>query len=133
MGNPYRGQVEFEAGGKQHVLRLDFDCFCRVEQDLLAQAQAGAPFEGITIPKQGMDVRGFIARLILERGRLTNLCFLFARGLGISPDEAKELIMEIGLDQASVLVNAALEWAMPTRPKTPRAPEGKANPSAGTT
>ena len=134
MANSYRGEVEFEAGGRKLTLCLNFNALREIEQDVQA---AETEFEGIKVPVVSHDVRAFLALLMKKRGTLTYLQFMMARGLKVGNDEAAEVIQEIGLDAAGTLINAALMWMLPDKErqdrKTKATDRGKASPPAGTT
>ena len=99
MANPHRGEVTFEAGGKNQTLRLDTNAICDLEDQL-----------DLSIVDIGR---------LLDAGRISIVRAAFRAGLvngdgGMTLAEAGDIIDEIGYEQAATHLSKALERAFPT-------------------
>lgn len=105
MANPVKGEVAFEALGKRYVLSYSVNALCQLEEEigesviaLSAKMQAG----------EGASIR--MIRSIFRAGLLDN------QG-EITEKEAGDIMTEIGVAEASGLVEKAFALAFPDAPR----------------
>ena len=98
MANRVKGEVAFEAEGVQHVLVLDFNAMCSLEDELdIPLAQLGEAMTG-----GRMSLLRSVFRAALE-----------ARQPGITSQQAGHLIQVIGLPRTTELIGEAFAAANP--------------------
>ena len=95
MANPHRGEVQFEAGGKQHTIRLSTNAICSLETEL------GVGFGEIT---RRLDGFNFLTLRSVMRGAL---------GPATTIAEAASVIDELGYAEAVNQVMEAYRLAYP--------------------
>ena len=95
MANPHRGEVQFEAGGKNYTIRLSTNAICSLETEL------GVGFGEIT---RRLDGFNFLTLRSVMRGAL---------GANTSIAEAAAVIDELGYAEAVTQVMEAYRLAYP--------------------
>jgi len=97
MANPHKGEVEFEAGGRTRVLRLDTNAMCELEEEF------------------DLGIMRVLAHL--ELGRMTDIRRIFRAALDGKPslEDATLIIDEIGGYLAATdLLEKVVRAAFPT-------------------
>lgn len=107
MANPHKGEVAFEAGGKDYTIRLSTNAICSLEAEL------GVGFGEIT---RRLDGFNFLTLRSVLRGALPNATLA----------EASAVIDEIGYPQAVNHVMEAYRLAFP-----PADDDGASPPKGG--
>lgn len=95
MANPIKGEVEFEAGGKDYILLLDFNALCELE------AEVPGLMDGTAEIKSPSTIRA-----VFHAGLAAKHPEIDLRGAG-------DVIHSIGLDAAGDLVRRSFEASFP--------------------
>lgn len=95
MGNKHRGEVSFEAMGQTWRLRYGTNALCEIE----------AAF--------GEGINATLAKLQSDDPSIRTMRTIMACGLGVSGDEAGDIMDEIGMERSGELIGQAMTLAFP--------------------
>lgn len=125
MANKLAGEVEFEAGGKKHVLRLDMNAWISIQAAM-----------GIKDDEEFWNL--VMVNLTGRIGRYRTFVFHALKAgepEGFTEEDAGKLITEYGSEKLLGHITEAVKWALP-EPKPKEAGPGKGDkprPSGGRT
>jgi DNA-binding protein YbaB len=125
MADHTRGEVEVEAGGKKHVLRLTINQLISV-QDALGYGDKDEEFMKELLT----------GRLFRSFKKLRTLVYVAMQDAteDVTEEQAGDLITAMTLAKMPTVMLQCLRWAMPAaEPDEPRKKGGKPRPSPGPT
>lgn len=120
MANKLAGEVEFEAGGKKHVLRLDMNALIAAQAAM--RIEDDEAFWGLLLNKLTGSLAGY--RAIVYHG-------LKQTEPEITEEQAGEIITSFGSQKMLAVVAEAIKWALPDQKEAAPTDKGKPRPSAG--
>lgn len=120
MANKLAGEVEFEVGGKKHVLRLDVNALIAAQAAM--RIEDDEAFWGLLLNKLTGSLAGY--RAIVYHG-------LKQTEPEITEEQAGEIITSFGSQKMLAVVAEAIRWALPDQKEAAPTDKGKPRPSAG--
>ena len=120
MANKLAGEVEFEAGGKKHVLRLDVNALIAAQAAM--RIEDDEAFWGLLMNKLTGSLIGY--RTIVYHG-------LKETEPDITEAEAGQIITLYGSQKMLAVVAEAIKWALPEQKEAGPGKGDKPRPSGG--